>query len=147
MANKPAYWVWEIFSLSLAIIAGIFILWNEPASKLPEEWIRRIDAIGTWLQLVGAIILSFEILRGPLIKRQLQDYQEANQELTEQFAKSLKATDNEDKIAQINHVVTERIILNKTYFSVLNFEVTSRVAYLIGLAIVVAGYVIQLGIK
>lgn len=147
MKNKAIHPAWELLAFILVLVFGILVFWDEPAKRLPEAWERRIDVIGAWFQALGVILLAFEFLRGPLVKRQLENYELEQLERSKEFQDALNAKDNRRKIKQIEAVMQKRADLDERYFSVFRFNMTRRRAYELGLALTLLGYILQLSIK
>jgi len=145
MAQKPVNVYFEIIALLLSLIVGIFILWDRPEWQYSEEVRRGIAITGAWLQLVGAILISFEFLRGPLAEEQLADYQSQKEELSRNFEENvLPNKHSKQGMEMMREHIESRMRLDETYRPVRFFEITVRRVYAIGLTSICLGYILQL---
>jgi len=145
MAKKPYTPTKEIVYLILMFLIGVIVLIVQPSLYLVPETIRFANVMSNWLQLFGAIVVSFEILRGPLSKRQLDDYKNKSTALSILFKEQiLTETDNSLKILKVIEHQNDIFNLKKTYKPVRFFQVTVRSVYILGLISIILGYFIQL---
>jgi len=147
MAKRPSNINKEILVFLILFIYGIFLAVTQPSSSLPENVIRHINGVGLWFQLAGVVLFAFEFLRGPLANEQIVDFENIrNEQKADFFNRILKIEDNKEKIEEAyKHEFAVRNV-NKEYFSVVNFKVTVRRVYWLGLFLVCFGYVLQLSV-
>lgn len=145
MEKKPQRIKEEIFGIIFMCITGLFFALWVPKHPLSGEMIRNINAAGMWFQLIGAITVSFELLRGPLAEKQRNDYNEQKSSISSDFNnRILKIESSREKLEAIDKHTQKVSELEKIYFSVINFEVTVRRVYLLGLFFICFGYLLQL---
>jgi hypothetical protein len=136
----------QVLVLVVLLVCGALVVMTEPDISYSSRTIRNFNVVGLWCQLFGVIILSFEFLRGPLALEQKDDYVKQCAKRKEDFKKIISLKDNKEKVRRIDLHMKQGFQLEHVYFSVINFNVTVKVMYWLGLFFVCLGYVFQLAV-
>lgn len=152
MTKTPRSVKVEIALLLAALVVGVpLALWDPCSNAVSQQCVefppavaRGMNAIGIWCQLVGLIVLSFELLRGPLALQQLTEYEQLSNDLSADFSNALGTPDTHSRVKNVAAHMERRAWLDRTYFSVRNFSLTSRRICTFGLVVAAFGYILQL---
>lgn len=135
-----------IFGVGFIVLMWLF--WNPFNVSFSKETIRHIDITGSLLQILGTVLLAYELITGPLANRYLAEFKNLSSENLEKSKAELSNSEGALEKARVNlKIVERRKNLESKYQFPLNFRVSVRQIYFIGFALTLFGALLQVCVK